>query len=114
MNYITRWPPLQVIKEVKMQKSSERKCLECPAFYKCSGEGISATAGGWEEKRIDDQTINCCRPAKSIGAKRTMTQYCLYCLAMPTGKKIGHLASWTGRTPKWCPLGRELKERHEK
>ena len=96
-----------------MQSQKERRCLACPAFYKCDDERVSATAGGWEEKTIDNQSVRCCRPAKSISAKRTMTQYCLYCLATATGKKIGHLASWTGRTPKWCPLGRELKEQHE-
>lgn len=91
-----------------MKGSKERKCLACPAFYKCDKEGISATAGGWEEKTIDNKPVNCCRPAASVGAKRTMTQYGLYCLATPTGKKIGHLASWTGRTPIWCPLGRNI------
>ena len=96
-----------------MQKQEERKCLECPAFYKCNEEGISATAGGWEDKTIDNKTVTCCKPAKTIKAKRTMTQFGLYCLATLGGRKIGHLATWTGRTPKWCPLGRDLQEQHE-
>ena len=36
-----------------------------------------------------------------------MDKYCYYCLASVKSKKIGNKASWTGRTPKWCPLGRE-------
>jgi len=86
----------------------ERECLKCPAFYKCDRENMATTAGGWEDKQIDGNTVVCCRPAESQNAKRKMTQYGLYCLATPTGKKIGHLASWTGRTPVWCPLGREI------
>ena len=96
-----------------MQQENERRCLACPAFYKCDKEGMSATAGGWEEKKIDDKKVICCKPAGSVSTKRTMTQYGLYCLATATGKKICHLASWTGRTPKWCPLGREIKA-HER
>lgn len=86
----------------------ERKCLACPAFYKCDKENMSATAGGWEDKQIDGQKVTICRPAESVDAKRKMTQWGLYCLAKPAGKKIAHLASWTGRTPPWCPLGREI------
>ena len=91
---------------------NERKCLECPAFYRCNQEGLSAVADGWEDKDIDGKVVKCCRPAKGLSSKRTMEQFCLYCLAAPTGKKIGHLASWTGRTPKWCPLGREITEKN--
>lgn len=109
MNYNTMRSPLQAVKETFMKKQEERRCLGCPAFYKCDNEEISATAGGWEERIIDSKPVNCCRPAKDIKAKRTMTQYGLYCLATTSGRKIAHLASWTGRTPKWCPLGRELQ-----
>ena len=88
----------------------ERNCHDCPAFYKCTEEGLSATGGGWADKEIDGQKVNCCIPAHKLGAKRTMERFCFYCLAKPTGKKIGHLASWTGSTPRWCPLRPENKK----
>lgn len=36
-----------------------------------------------------------------------LEQHCFYCFNTPGIKKVGHAASWTGRTPKWCPLGRD-------
>lgn len=37
---------------------------------------------------------------------KQLEQYCYYCMATPRVKKIGHKASWSGSTPKWCPKGR--------
>lgn len=88
----------------------ERKCLECPAFYRCNEEGLSPAGEGWEIKEIDGQTVIVCQPGLLPGRKRTMRKYSLYCLAMKAGKKIGDIAGWTGRTPVWCPLGRECNE----
>lgn len=88
----------------------ERMCLKCPAFYEVKDDNMVATAGGWEHLNIDGKQVLCCRPAPKFGAKRLMDQFCYYCRAMQMGKKIGHKASWTGRTPKWCPLGREVSD----
>ena len=33
--------------------------------------------------------------------------YCFYCMRTPGVKKVGPKHSWTGNTPKWCPLGRD-------
>lgn len=60
------------------EKNGER----CPAFYECKKEGDTI----WNKKFERD---------------------CFYCLATPKGREIGHKASWTGRTSKWCPRGRE-------
>lgn len=54
---------------------------DCPHLRKINGSG---------------ETING-RPAD---------QYCFYCTATPRAKKIGHMATWSGSTPKWCPEGR--------
>ena len=85
----------------------ERKCKDCPAFYEVKMDNMVATAGGWVHLNIDGKQVLCCRPAPRLRAKRTMNRFCYYCRAMQMGKKIGNKASWTGRTPKWCPLGRE-------
>lgn len=84
-----------------------RKTL--PGFYECSQEGLDATGAGWETVNMGDREVTLCRPAKSRGKKRTMQIFCYYCLACVSGRKIGHKAQWTGRTPKWCPLGRGLE-----
>lgn len=63
----------------------------CPDFYKCENEG---------------DTI------ESIGKK--LQQYCFYCLGTPRIKKIGHLVSWTGTTPIWCPRGRGENDQYAK
>ena len=63
-----------------------RKDLTCPHLYKCGEEGESIQVG--------------------TGLKK-LDQYCFYCTATPGIRKIGHLASWPGSTPKWCPLGRD-------
>ena len=88
----------------------ERKCIECPAFYRCNEDNLSATAGGKKEMKIDGKDVLLCKPGPVADGKRTMQRFSLYCLAKPSGKKIGTIASWTGRTPVWCPLGRELEE----
>lgn len=97
-----------------MSNNKMFRCMECPAFYEVKREGLAATGGGWEMKAIEGREVLCCRPAVRVGGKRTMDQYCYYCLAKPTGKKIGSKASWTGRTPGWCPIGRDAKRRSEK
>lgn len=88
----------------------ERKCKDCPAFYEVTKDNMVATAGGWVHLNIDGKQVLCCRPALKLGSKRIMQRFCFYCRAMQMGKKIGSKASWTGRTPIWCPLGREKGE----
>ena len=42
-----------------------------------------------------------------IVKNRKLDAYCFYCVSdkFATGaRKIGSKASWTGRTPKWCPV----------
>ena len=34
---------------------------------------------------------------------KKLDNYCLYCLSGKRPKKIADMASWTERTPKWCP-----------
>ena len=81
--------------------------VTCPAFYKCQKEGLVANGAGWETVEVDGQTVIIARPAVARAENQlTMQQYCFYCLARPTGKKIGTVAGWTGSTPKWCPRGR--------
>lgn len=44
---------------------------------------------------------------------RRLQPYCFYCVtdAHKTGaRKIGHKATWTGRTPAWCPVDAKRKE----
>lgn len=88
---------------------TERKCKGCPAFYKCDRDGISATGGGWHQVKVDGKKVTICRPAEKLGAKRLMQKFSFYCLACATGRKISTYANWTGRTPTWCPLGREIE-----
>lgn len=85
----------------------ERKCNGCPAFYEVKEEGLIPTGGGWDNKTIDGKDVILCRPSKTIQKKKPMEMFCFYCLATHRSKKIGHKASWTGRTPTWCPIGRE-------
>ena len=85
----------------------ERKCRECPAFYECKRDKEVPTGGGWENVTIDGKKVTLCRPGQTIQTKKYMDKYCYYCRASVKGKKIGNKASWTGRTPKWCPLGRD-------
>ncbi len=86
----------------------ERKCKECPAFFEVIEDGLVPTGGGWNNKTIDGKNVICCRPGKTIQKKKFMEKFCFYCLATAKTKKIGHKASWTGRTPIWCPLGRDI------
>lgn len=60
----------------------------CPNFYKCSSQGEQVQVGT---------------------SMKNLQQYSLYCMATPGVKKIGAVHSWTGSTPKWCPLGRDEK-----
>jgi hypothetical protein len=68
------------------------KCVDypasskCPNFYKCKDDGETVQVG------------------TSI---KHLQRYCFYCMATPGVKKIGDVAGFTGRTPKWCPLGRD-------
>lgn len=59
---------------------------DCPELYKCVDEG--------DEIRVRM-------------SMKELDQYCFYCLATPGVRKIGTVAGWTGRTPKWCPKGRD-------
>jgi hypothetical protein len=86
----------------------ERKCIICPAFFEVKEKGLVPTGGGWSNHKIDGKNVICCRPGRTIQKKKTMDRFCYYCLATPKAKKIGSKASWTGRTPIWCPLGREV------
>lgn len=94
---------------MEISMNNERKCLECPAFYECDRDNVAATGGGWHKKEIDGKPVTCCRPGESIKKGRKMQRYSFYCLATRSGKKIGSKADWPGRTPKWCPLGREVE-----
>ena len=89
-------------------RAMERKCYECPAFFEVKEDGLVPTGGGWDNKTIDGKEVICCRPGKTVQKKKPMQQFCYYCLATVKAKKIGHKASWTGRTPTWCPIGREV------
>lgn len=86
------------------------QCLKdgkaCPLFYECKEEGLSGSGKGWQTLELDGKRIIKCRPGKARG-ERTMQQFCYYCLGTVSGRKIGHKASWTGRTPTWCPRGRD-------
>lgn len=88
----------------------ERMCRECPAFFEVKEDGLIPTGGGWQNVTIDGKDVILCRPGKTVQVKKHMDKYCYYCLASVKSKKIGSKASWTGRTPKWCPLGREMDE----
>lgn len=69
-----------------MAKCVDYKAGEkCRHFYKCEVTGERMQAGT-SLKKLD--------------------QYCFYCKATPGVKKIASMATFTGRTPKWCPLGR--------
>lgn len=59
----------------------------CPELYEVVNEGDVVASSG-----------------------KKLEQWCYYCMATPRMKKVGHKASWTGRTPKWCPLGRDEEE----
>lgn len=83
----------------------------CECFYECKQEGLAANGAGWETVNINGVRVVKARPGMAR-SKRTMEQFCFYCLAKPTGKKIANKASWTGTTPKWCPLGRGGEENH--
>lgn len=59
---------------------------KCPNFYKCKGK---------------DETVQ-------VGTSiKRLEQFCFYCMATPGVKKIAGGSDFTGRTPKWCPLGRD-------
>lgn len=79
----------------------------CPAFFEVREPGLVPTARGWENKTIDGKDVICCRPGTTIQKKKQMDQFCYFCTATPRAKKIGNKASWTGSTPKWCPVGRD-------
>ena len=86
-------------------KTGER----CPAFYEVKTSGVIPTGGGWENRVIDGKDMICCRPGTTVQKKKPMDLYCYYCTATPRSKKIGSKASFSGSTPKWCPLGRGSK-----
>lgn len=80
--------------------------VTCPCFYKCTQEGLQPSGRGWETIEVDGEKVVRARPGQSMNKKRTMQIFSFYCLAKPSGKKIGTVASWTGSTPPWCPRGR--------
>ena len=87
--------------------------VDCPCFYECEEEGLAANGVGWETVAVNGIRVVKARPGTARG-KRVMERFAFYCLAKPTGKKIAHKASWTGTTPKWCPLGRGEENNDEK
>lgn len=91
----------------------ERQCRNCPAFFEVKEDGLIPTGAGWRNETIDGKDIILCRPGKTIQQKKPMDKYCYYCLATIKAKKIGNKASWTGRTPIWCPLGRDVQEEQD-
>ena len=40
---------------------------------------------------------------------KAMQKYAIYCRREGKLRKIGELHSWTGLTPKWCPLRQKLE-----
>ncbi len=91
-----------------MCKLDRFACRDCPAFYEVKADNIVGSAGGWERKLIDGESVLCCRPAPVLGAKRRLQRFCYYCTArVPRGRMIGHKASWTGGVPVWCPRRRK-------
>lgn len=58
----------------------------CPHLYKCSKEGETITLPPSTIKELD------------------LHHY--YCKKTQRVRKIGSVESWSGSTPKWCPLGR--------
>lgn len=51
-----------------------------------------------------------CDAGDIVGSSgKRLEQYCFYCMATPRIRKIGHMASWSGSTPKWCPKGRDTE-----
>ena len=65
-----------------MAECKKNGCV-CEDFYKCKTDGEFVESSG---KHLD--------------------RFCYYCLGTSRIKKIGNKASWSGRTPKWCPRGR--------
>lgn len=84
-------------------KRERGACLNCPAFYKCNGENISATAGGRTEKIIDGKKMICCIPGRFVKKGKPLQKYAYYCLATKRGKKISCVHDYTGNVPLWCP-----------
>lgn len=91
-------------------KTGER----CPALHECESESEYIT--GRKSVSINNQNVTIRTTivgngkmsdngGKEAGGK--LERYCFYCMATKRGKKIGNKASWTGSTPKWCPLGRD-------
>ena len=62
-------------------------------------------------KQLNEPDCRFLRKITQEGEKvgiRPAELYCFYCTAAPSGgKKIGHMATWSGSTPKWCPEGRD-------
>lgn len=86
----------------------------CPAFHEC--ETANEYITGRKSVEINAQSVPVRTTIIGDGTLSTndgkeaagkLEQYCYYCMATKRGKKIGHKASWTGNTPKWCPLGRD-------
>lgn len=86
----------------------------CPAFHECDNANEYIT--GSKSISIKNRSVSVRTTIIGIGklgnnagkeAGGKLERYCFYCMATKRGKKIAHKASWTGSTPKWCPLGRD-------
>ena len=63
---------------------------DCPHIHKCTDPDEEVQVGTSMKK---------------------LQQHCFYCFKTPGVKKIAAVPSFTGRTPKWCPLGRDEEGR---
>lgn len=43
------------------------------------------------------------KPHNTGVTERMLQPNCFYCFGGRRLRKIGHKASWTGKTPNWCP-----------
>lgn len=67
-----------------------KKHTDCPYFHKCTDPDEEVQVGTSMKK---------------------LQQHCFYCFKTPGVKKIAAVPSFTGCTPKWCPLGRDEEGR---
>lgn len=78
-------------------------CLECPAYYK--NDRNFMTTRGTMACEIDGKKVRIHILRQTYDSRgRVLKPFCLYCLAkMPNARMIGHLTTWTGKVPNWCP-----------
>jgi len=46
---------------------------------------------------------------RDAATEKKMQKYSVYCRLEGKLRKLGELATWTGLTPKWCPLRQKLE-----